>query len=375
RPFTLIGATTRAGLLSAPLRDRFQMREHLDFYSVDELAEIAARSAKKLRMPLDEKSAREIAVRSRGTPRLANNRLRWVRDYATSTAGGKVTFRIVLGGTERRRGPVTVSARVVGVDGRRAAGRAEATIQAGGAGADLTVRVRGAKLWTPLQPNLYRAELTGRLGPKICDRVAFRFGMRRIHVRRGRYRLNGKPLWFRGSNLVFEWQWGGPGGIFNRNVKRYLIDEARRMNLNCFRTHTIPPPAQWLDVADEHGMMIWAELPVLYNNRNFKFTPAEFEVFHKHALLDSAGWVTKLWNHPSVAMWVLSNESRDDNKWESGPFYERLAGMVVAHGFNAVLKPDAWCASHVADHCVKHKNESKSVRRKLKKKATSGRKR
>lgn len=61
-------------------------------------------------------------------------------------------------------------------------------------------------------------------------------------------------------------------------------------------------------------------------------------------------------------------------KWESGPFHQRLAGMVVAHGFNAVLKPDAWCASHVADHCVKHKNETKSVRRKLKKKS-SGRKR
>ncbi len=54
-------------------------------------------------------------------------------------------------------------------------------------------------------------------------------------------------------------------------------------------------------------------------------------------------------------------------KWESGPFHQRLAGMVVAHGFNAVLKPDAWCASHVADHAVKHKNESKTKRRRLRK--------
>jgi len=55
-------------------------------------------------------------------------------------------------------------------------------------------------------------------------------------------------------------------------------------------------------------------------------------------------------------------------KWESGPFHQRLAGMVVAHGFNAVLKPDAWCASHVADHAVKHKNESnRRVRRKMRK--------
>jgi len=94
RPFTLIGATTRTGLISAPLRDRFQMREHLDFYTVDELAEIVRRNAAKLRVPIDEASTNEIAHRSRGTPRLANNRLRWVRDYATSKHDGKVTIEI-----------------------------------------------------------------------------------------------------------------------------------------------------------------------------------------------------------------------------------------------------------------------------------------
>ena len=94
RPFTLIGATTRAGLLSAPLRDRFHMREHLDFYSVDELTEIASRSAVKLQLKMNADAAREIATRSRGTPRLANNRLRWVRDYVTSKADGKVTLEL-----------------------------------------------------------------------------------------------------------------------------------------------------------------------------------------------------------------------------------------------------------------------------------------
>ncbi len=91
RRFTLIGATTRAGLLSAPLRDRFHMREHLDFYSEQELTEIVARSARKLQMQVEPAAAREIASRSRGTPRLANNRLRWVRDYVTSKADGRVT--------------------------------------------------------------------------------------------------------------------------------------------------------------------------------------------------------------------------------------------------------------------------------------------
>src|SRR5690606_10059042 len=84
QPFTLIGATTRAGMLSAPLRDRFLIREHLDFYTDEELTEIVRRNAIKLRTKLDDDAAYEIAIRSRGTPRVANNHLRWVRDYATS---------------------------------------------------------------------------------------------------------------------------------------------------------------------------------------------------------------------------------------------------------------------------------------------------
>jgi holliday junction DNA helicase RuvB len=94
RPFTLIGATTRTGLLSAPLRDRFQMREHLDFYTVEELAEIVRRNSGKLRVEITDESALEIASRSRGTPRLANNRLRWVRDYALSRADGRITLPV-----------------------------------------------------------------------------------------------------------------------------------------------------------------------------------------------------------------------------------------------------------------------------------------
>jgi Holliday junction DNA helicase RuvB len=94
KPFTLIGATTRSGLLSAPLRDRFQMREHLDFYSVGELAEIVVRNSGKLGVGIDEDAAGEIARRSRGTPRLANNRLRWVRDYVTSRADGRISLQL-----------------------------------------------------------------------------------------------------------------------------------------------------------------------------------------------------------------------------------------------------------------------------------------
>ncbi|MDR3233442.1 MAG: Holliday junction branch migration DNA helicase RuvB [Planctomycetaceae bacterium] len=90
KPFTLIGATTRTGLISAPLRDRFQMREHLDFYTVEELAAIVRRNAAKLNIQIEDSAAEEMAFRSRGTPRLANNRLRWVRDFADAKADGVI---------------------------------------------------------------------------------------------------------------------------------------------------------------------------------------------------------------------------------------------------------------------------------------------
>src|SRR5262245_62277214 len=94
KPFTLICATTRAGLLSSPLRDRFSTREHLGFYSLPELTEIVRKSAKKLKVNLQEDAATEIARRSRDTPRIANNRLRWVRDYADSQADSNPTLPV-----------------------------------------------------------------------------------------------------------------------------------------------------------------------------------------------------------------------------------------------------------------------------------------
>jgi Holliday junction DNA helicase RuvB len=78
-------------MLTAPLRDRFVNREHLDFYEDDELAEIVTRNAKKLRTEISPDATREIALRSRGTPRKANNLLRWARDYATSKSNGCIT--------------------------------------------------------------------------------------------------------------------------------------------------------------------------------------------------------------------------------------------------------------------------------------------
>ncbi|RDS84490.1 Holliday junction branch migration DNA helicase RuvB [Dyella monticola] len=90
-PFTLIGATTRAGLLTAPLRDRFGIVQRLEFYSPDELTAIVRRSARILGIPCDVDGAQEIARRARGTPRIANRLLRRVRDYAEVRASGHIT--------------------------------------------------------------------------------------------------------------------------------------------------------------------------------------------------------------------------------------------------------------------------------------------
>ncbi|MGH8705109.1 MAG: Holliday junction branch migration DNA helicase RuvB, partial [Burkholderiales bacterium] len=90
-PFTLVGATTRAGMLTNPLRDRFGIVARLEFYGVQELARIVRRSAKLLSVPLVEEGAGEIAGRARGTPRIANRLLRRVRDYAQVKADGKVS--------------------------------------------------------------------------------------------------------------------------------------------------------------------------------------------------------------------------------------------------------------------------------------------
>ncbi len=91
-PFTLIGATTRAGSLTSPLRDRFGIVQRLEYYSAESLSQIVRRSAQLLQLPIDSEGAREIACRARGTPRIANRLLRRVRDYAEVKGQGKINL-------------------------------------------------------------------------------------------------------------------------------------------------------------------------------------------------------------------------------------------------------------------------------------------
>ncbi|MEJ6952041.1 Holliday junction branch migration DNA helicase RuvB [Natronospora cellulosivora (SeqCode)] len=94
-PFTLVGATTRAGMLSSPLRDRFGVINRLEFYNTKELSEIIIRSARVLKIKIAEEGAIEIARRSRGTPRISNRLLKRVRDYAEVRSDGNITKKVV----------------------------------------------------------------------------------------------------------------------------------------------------------------------------------------------------------------------------------------------------------------------------------------
>ncbi|HUV38782.1 MAG TPA: glycoside hydrolase family 2 TIM barrel-domain containing protein, partial [Planctomycetota bacterium] len=237
---------------------------------------------------------------------------------------GTVTFRVWVDAAAELPGKVDVDVGVRPWKEQAVSGRGKATIRGGKSPVDIPVTVEDAKPWSLEERHLYEATLTATADGKVLDRATLRFGLRELVVKDGHYFLNGKRFRFTGSNLVNEWHWGD---MFNENIKRYIVDEARTMSLNSFRTHTCPPPHLWLNVADEHGTLFLAEFPVLYNYQDFHFSKEDLEVWHRNALTDATGWVTTLWNHPAVVIWVLSNESPRDDAWESGPFRDHVVGL------------------------------------------------
>ncbi|MCR4412163.1 MAG: hypothetical protein NUV77_07025 [Thermoguttaceae bacterium] len=245
-------------------------------------------------------------------------------------AGRRVRIRVTPTGVQRLDA-LTIAAQVKPWPDGEVLGKGQATARLvpdpdplGGEHFVVDVPMPDFEPWTHETCPLYVAQVTLAKAGRVLDKMSFRFGMREIGVKNRHYQLNGKNLWLRGSNLVFEWNWGD---IVLGKEKDYLVVEAREMSMNSFRTHTQPPPRHWCDVCDEHGTMILAEFPVLFNYQDYKFTPDEWDVWHRNGLADAAGWMTRLWNHPSVIMWVLSNESRGDNAWEEGPFQDFVRAM------------------------------------------------
>ena len=140
-PFTLVGATTRAGMLTNPLRDRFGIVARLEFYNADELTRIVARSAALLKIAIEPDGAREIARRSRGTPRIANRLLRRVRDFAEVKGDGQVTRAVA----DAALSMLDVDARRPRRDGPQAAADGAARSSPAGRSASTTSRPRSAR--------------------------------------------------------------------------------------------------------------------------------------------------------------------------------------------------------------------------------------
>ncbi|GAG22283.1 unnamed protein product, partial [marine sediment metagenome] len=161
--------------------------------------------------------------------------------------GKKVTFRVWLDGLGPAPDDVRLAVKVRPEGQDTVVGQSEARAAKGTPFTDITTTIKNAKPWNLQTRHLYTVELRAESAGKVFDVVRFRFGMRQIQVVDGHFRLNGKPLWFRGSNLVCEWHWGRR---FNDSIKGYIVDEARVMNLNSFRTHTLPPPTSWVNVGD-----------------------------------------------------------------------------------------------------------------------------
>jgi len=184
---------------------------------------------------------------------------------------GEVTFRIWPDAIGELPSELSLTVELEAPDNEHILAESTLALRGRGEPVEIVVSVDKPIAWTWREPRLYRAVVRAknRSGKRLDD-VGFTFGMRQVEVMDGHYRLNDRPLWLRGSNLVNEWNWGD---TFNREVKRYIVDEARAMNLNCFRTHTLPPVTSWADVCDRYGTMILAEMPVLYNYQKPKLTP------------------------------------------------------------------------------------------------------
>jgi glycosyl hydrolase family 2 len=188
---------------------------------------------------------------------------------------------------------------------------------------ELKMTVERPALWSPKSPALYRMQLELVQENMILDRWAESFGFRRFEARKDAFYLNGRRIFLRG---VCFW-----GEINSRRylasrpdmLCKYFIDLPRAANVSVIRNHTIPVDGAALELADRHGMMLLQEFPMTINYVRPDFSPAELALFRGRAISEFRSMLPLYWNHPSVIMWVMTNESPGENAaWENGPLQQ-----------------------------------------------------
>lgn len=235
-------------------------------------------------------------------------------------AGRKVTAAIrceTVGEWEELRATVTI----LDVGGDQIASAARSFHSSDAQEVLVHVPLEGFALWTPDDPVLYTARVTLSSATSEYTREES-FGMRSFEARDGDFCLNGEPFTVLGSNVVAEWLWSDTY-YYDREdqFRSYFIDDVRRMNVRAVRTHTIPPLRKVARLCDEHGMLLLAEMPFTYNYQPVGFDLEEAHLYHERGRQMSLAWVEELANHPSIVMWVSTNEARpigefDQQQWD-----------------------------------------------------------
>jgi Glycosyl hydrolases family 2, TIM barrel domain/Glycosyl hydrolases family 2 len=185
----------------------------------------------------------------------------------------------------------------------------------------LDSRINKPELWSPESPELYRAELQLIQDGRVLDRWSGNFGFRSFLIREGHFYLNGQRTFLRGVCLWGEGARWAPGLRDNpQAVKSYFIDLPRAANVRAIRHHTIPLEGMWLDMADRNGMLLLQEFPMTTNYIRPNFTPEELAIYRRNIIDEFRTMLPLYWNHPSVVLWVPTNESPSGNaEWENGP--------------------------------------------------------
>ncbi|NRA40222.1 MAG: hypothetical protein HRU15_18900 [Planctomycetes bacterium] len=217
----------------------------------------------------------------------------------------------------------------------------------------IDAKIPNLHLWTPGDTYLY----TYRCHLAQSDSKSGHFGMREMKVVGNDFHLNGKPESIRGSNILGEWRWDNrkilktTGKTRDEYLKWYFSDRAREMNVNAFRTHTLPPTREVCNLLDKEGIYLMAEMPLTYNFQILKFNEKDYKHWHATGEKMILQWMEFLYNHPSVVMWVPTNEAVgepqfDQDKWE----IEGLVPQMKSLDPTRIILRSGRDGTEVADH-------------------------